>query len=81
MLEQVLACLVAWCLAVKNKVCSLSGTLVQLVISWGDPEVDPEELQFVQKQQSRTKMCNFHLLLPSFPQEHQSSNPFSTSSM
>lgn len=81
MLEQVLACLVARCLAVKNKVCSLSGTLVQLVISWGDPEVDPEELQFVQKQQSRTKMCNFRLLPSSFPQEHQSSNPFSTSSM
>lgn len=47
MLEQVLACLVARCLAVKNKVSGLSGTLVQLVVSWGDPEVDPEELQFV----------------------------------
>lgn len=47
LVDQALACLVTCCLAMKNKVDSLSGTLVQLVVSWSDPEV--EWLQYLQK--------------------------------
>lgn len=48
LVDQVLACLVACCSAVKNKVNSLSGTLVQLVVSWGD--LEEEWLQYVEEQ-------------------------------
>lgn len=46
LVDQVFACLVA-CSAIKNKVNSLSGTLAQLIVSWGDPEVGC--LQYVQE--------------------------------
>jgi len=75
----VLACLVLCCSAVNNKVNSLSGTLVQLVVSWGDPEI--EQLQYVQEQQSGTKMNSFPLLSPSSPQEIQFCNQFSMPSV
>lgn len=79
LVDQVLACLVACCLAMKNKVNSLSGTVVQLVVSWGDPEV--ERLQGVQEQQSGTKMNSFPLLFPSSPQKIRFCNQFSMSSI
>jgi len=60
MVDQVLTCLVACCLAVKNKVNCLSGMLVQLVVSWGDREVG--QLWYMQKEQSRTKVSSFPLL-------------------
>lgn len=77
--DQVLACLAACCLAMKKKVNSLSGTLVQLVVSWGDPEV--RRLQYVQEQQSGTKMNSFSLLSPFYSQEIQFCNQFSISSV
>lgn len=55
------------------------GTLVQLVVSWGDPEV--RRLQYVQEQQSGTKMNSFSLLSPFYPQEIQFCNQFSISSV
>lgn len=79
LVDQVLACLVACCLAMKNKVNSLSGTLVQLRVSWGDPEV--RRLQYVQEHQSGKKMNGFLLLSPSSPQEIQFCNQFSMSSV
>lgn len=78
LVDQVLACLVACCSAMKNNMNSLSGTLVQLVVSWGDPEVG--WLQYVWDQQSGTKMNSFPLLFPSYPQEIQFYNHFSMSS-
>ena len=79
LVDQVLACLVACCSAMKNKVNILSGTLVQLVMSWGDPEVG--WLQYVQEQRSGTKMNSFPLLSPSCPQEIQFCNLFSMCSI
>lgn len=73
LVDQVLACLVAH-LAIKNKVNSVSGTLVQLIVSWGDPEVGC--LQYVQEQQSGTKIKSFPLLFPSSPQKSSSVTSF-----